>query len=93
MYGCGAWTMNKQKKRKIDYTQILGMVQNVDWRQHMTNEKLYGRLPKISTKIRKLCLQLAGHCVRHTNEIASKLVLWEPKTLHEKEGVTITSTR
>ena len=54
------------------------MPMNVSWKQHMTNEELYGDLPKVTTKIAIHRLRLAGHCVRHPEEIASQLVLWQP---------------
>ena len=54
------------------------MVLNVSWRDHLTNNKLYGNLPKISIKIRQRRMGLAGHCIRHEDEIANKLVLWQP---------------
>ena len=62
------------------YTRMLCMAMNVSWKQHMTNEKLYGDLqvPKVTTKIAIHRLRLAGHCVRHPEEIASQLVLWQP---------------
>ena len=45
----------------------------------MTNDELYGKLPKVSVKIKAKRMQLAGHLVRHPEEeVASKLVLWEP---------------
>ena len=44
----------------------------------MTNEELYQGMPKISTKVAMRRMKLAGHCVRHPEEEASKLVLWEP---------------
>ena len=44
----------------------------------MANEELYGDLPKVTTKIAIHRLRLAGHCVRHPEEIASQLVLWQP---------------
>ena len=44
----------------------------------MTNEELYGDLPKVTTKIAIHGLRLAGHCVRHPEETASQLVLWQP---------------
>ena len=56
-------------------TRMLRMAMNVSWKQHVTNEKLYGDLPKVTTKIAIHRLQLAGHCVRHSEEIASQLVL------------------
>jgi len=49
---------------------------NISWKEHVTNELLYGDLPKISTKIRTRRLKLAAHCARHPEEAASNLVLW-----------------
>ena len=44
----------------------------------MTNRELYGNLPQLSSKITERRLRLAGHSVRHPEEIASQLILWEP---------------
>jgi len=54
------------------------MVMNITWMDKMTNEDLYGNLPRISNKIRERRLRLAGHCVRHSELEVSNLVLWEP---------------
>ena len=54
------------------------MAMNVTWRQHLTNDQLYGELPPVSSKVRQRRLHLAGHCVRHQEEIASSFVLWQP---------------
>ena len=62
------------------------MALNISWKQHVTNEELYGDLPKLSCKIRERRLRLAGHCVRHREEIASKLVLWQPLARNSKSG-------
>ena len=35
------------------------------WRDHVTNEDLYGHLPKVSSKIRERPMRAAGHCLRH----------------------------
>ena len=51
---------------------------NVSWKQHMTNEELYKNLQNVSKKIAERRLRLAGHCLRHPEEIASHLVLWQP---------------
>ena len=67
-------------------TRMLCMAVNVSWKKHMTNEEFYGDLPKVTTKIAIHRLRLAGHCVRHPEEIASQhpeeiasqLVLWQP---------------
>ena len=47
-------------------------------RHIMSNEQLYGDLPKVSDKIRKRCLQFAGHCVRSSGQVVSDLVLSKP---------------
>ena len=39
------------------------------------NEDLYGILLKLSGKVRERRIRVAGHCVRHRKEEASKLVL------------------
>ena len=57
---------------------MLRMVQNISWRSHTTNEVLYGRVPRVTQTIAKRRLELAGHCIRHPEEIAYNLVLWEP---------------
>ena len=44
----------------------------------MTNDELYGKLPRVTAKIAKRRFQLAGHCLRHRDDLASKLLLWEP---------------
>ena len=44
----------------------------------MTNEVLYGKLPTLSDKIAARRLRLAGHCQRHPELSASKVILWEP---------------
>ena len=80
LYNSNTWTSTKQMEKRLDgvYTRMLHMAMNVSWKQHMTNEELYGDLAKVTTKIAILRLQLAGHCVRHPEEIASQLVLWQP---------------
>ena len=58
--------------------RLLRTVFNVSWSEHLTNRELYGNLPKVTDKIRERRLKLAGHCVRHPEEVASNLVLWQP---------------
>ena len=57
---------------------MLRMVFNVSWQDKLTNKELYGNLPPVSSKVGLRRLKLAGHCVRHSEEEASKLVLWQP---------------
>ena len=68
------------------YTRMLRVACNISWREHITNEELYGSLPKLSTKIRERRMKLAGHCIRHHEEETSKLVLWQPHSGHTGRG-------
>ena len=60
------------------YTRLLRAALNISWKSHTTNEELYGNIPHVSQTIQARRLKLAGHCVRHDDEVASKLVLWKP---------------
>ena len=59
---------------------------NVTWKQKLTNKQLYGNLPKISEVIREKRLKIAGHCVRHKEEIANQFLLWQPTRGKRKRG-------
>ena len=59
---------------------------NISWKDHVTNEELCGTLPQITEKIHTRRLRLAGHCVRHPEEVASRLVLWTPDRVKRKQG-------
>ena len=45
------------------YTRMLRMVKGVSWKDHMTNQELYGDLPKITDKITVRRMRLAVHCM------------------------------
>ena len=80
LYGCESWALNKTSTKQIDgaYTRLLRHALNVSWRDRITNLRLYGSLPKVTSKIKERRMRLAGHCHRHDDEIASMLVLWQP---------------
>lgn len=80
LYGSETWTINKVMEKRLNgcYTRMLRMALNVSWRDKLTNEQLYRDLPPVSSKVGYRRLKLAGHCVRHPEEEASKLVLWQP---------------
>ena len=88
LYGSETWTMTKALTKEIDgcYTRMLRMAKNVSWMEHRRNEDLYQNLPKVSEKIRQRRMRLAGHCIRHKEEIANKLVLWEPDEGRRSRG-------
>ena len=57
---------------------MLQMAFNVSWKEHMTNEMLYGNLPQLTSKIQQRRLKLVGHFWGHKEEIESRLVQWKP---------------
>ena len=77
LYGSKTRTSTKSLEKSIDgtYTRLLRTVFNVSWSDHLTNRKLCGNLLKVTKKIRERRLKLAGNCVRHSEEVASNLVL------------------
>ena len=88
LYGSDTWTLTVKLIKQLDgcYTRMLRTALNIHWNQFVTNEQLYGSLPKISEKIRRRRLKLAGHCRRRDAEIAANLVLWTPKHGQRKQG-------
>ena len=80
LYGCETWTLTKAEEKSLDgsYTRMLRAALNIRWQYHIMNEDVYGCLPKVSWKIAERRCRLAGHCVRHPEEEASKTVLWIP---------------
>ena len=65
---------------------MLRIALNITWQSHTTNEVLYGNLPKVTAKIRKRRMELAGHFLRHEEEVANKLVLWQPTNGQPSRG-------
>ena len=93
LYNSETWTLTKKLEKQLDgcYTRMLRMALNISWRRHPTNRELYGNLPPLSLKIRKRRLRLAGHCVRHDDEVASDLVLWQPTDGQTRRGKPATT--
>ena len=88
VYGSVTWTLTASLEKKIDgtYTRMLRSVTNKSWRDHLTNEQLYGDIPKISKSIRMQRLRFAGHCWGSKDEVASDLVLWQPQHGNRSRG-------
>ena len=80
LYGCESWTLKETLRKSLDgcYTRMLRVVLNINWNEHVTNEQLYGGLPRLSDKVASRRMQFAGHCHRHPELPAGRLVLWEP---------------
>ena len=88
IYGCETWTLTETQEKSLNgtYTRMLRKAQNIHWKSHVSNEELYGDLPLVSDKIASRRLQLAGHCYRHPELSAQRLVLWEPTHGHKDQG-------
>ncbi|KAJ8347957.1 hypothetical protein SKAU_G00265460 [Synaphobranchus kaupii] len=80
LYGCECWTLKPSLQKSLDgcYTRMLHAALNIDQNAHVNNMRLYGGRPRLSEKIAARRMRLAGHCHRHRELPASKLVLWEP---------------
>ena len=52
--------------------------------QYLTNTAVYGSLPRVTSRIQKRRMQLAGHTRRHDDLVGNNLLLWEPK--HGRRG-------
>lgn len=88
MYGSESWTLTENLTKRLGglYTRLLRFALNVTWKDKWTNARLYSGLPKISDKLRERRMKLAGHIVRHPEEAAHDIVLWEPLHGDPKRG-------
>ena len=88
LYGSECWTLKPTLEKSLDgcYTRMLRAVLNISKSVHITNRILYEGIPRVSDKIAVRRLRLAGHCQRHRELPASKLVLWEPTHGHRSRG-------
>ena len=88
LYGSECWTLKPTLQKSLDgcYTRMLRAVLNINRSAHVTNSSLYEGIPKVSEKIATRRMRLAGHCQRHQELPASKLVLWEPTHGHRSRG-------
>ena len=64
LYRCEAWTLAKALEKLLDrcYRCILRAALKISWRQHMSNNELYGELLRVSSKVAARRMELAGHC-------------------------------
>ena len=87
LYGSESWTLTVADEKALHglYTRMLRRALGVSWEDHMRNVDLYGKLPRLTDKIRQRRMRMAGHSVRHPELVASELVLWEPA--HGSRGI------
>ena len=67
-----------EKRLDGNYTRMLWAILNKSWRQHPTNQQLYGHLPLVTKIIKIRRNRHAGHCLRSRDELISDELLWTP---------------
>ena len=87
LYGCTTWTLTKRMEKKLDgnYTRMLRAILNKSWRQHPTNQQLYGHLPPATKTIKVRRTRHTGHCWSR-DELISDVLLWTPSQGRAKAG-------
>ena len=90
MYGSETWTLTSKQQKRLDgnYTNMLRRVQNIQWSEHATIQTIYGKLPRITSKLVQRRVQFAGHCYRADQEIISSLLLWTPPGQNHSNKLT-----
>ena len=78
-HGRATWTLAKLLDKNLDrnYTRVLHVVLNKSWKQHHTEQQLYGHSPPISQIIQDEQDMLA-HCWKSKDELISNFLLWNP---------------
>ena len=64
------------------------MATNISCKDKVIKTQLYMGMPKISEVIKQRRLRLAGHCIRHTDELAHNLILWNLIEWYSKQRET-----
>ena len=57
---------------------MLRAILNISWKEHPAKNRLYGKLPSITTTIRERRLGQAGHSWRSKHELVRDGILWQP---------------
>ena len=80
LYGCTTWTLTKRLEKKLDgnYARMLRAILNKSWRQHPTNQQLYGHQLPITKTIQVRRTRHAGHSSRSRDELIRNVLLWTP---------------
>ena len=88
LYGCTTWTLTKHIEKKLDskYTRMLQAILNKSWRQHPTNQQLYGHPPSIMKTIKVRRTRHAGHWWRSRDELKSDVLMRTPSHGRAKAG-------
>ena len=78
LYNAVTWTMTSTLEKRLDgcYTRLLRYALDIKWDTYTSNDKLYGKLPRVSSRLLEKQLIFAGHCVR-SDQPVSDLVFWD----------------
>ena len=78
----------KARGKKLDGNciRMLRVILNKSWRQHPTNQQLYGHLPPISKTIQIRRTRHSGHCWRSKDKLISDVHLWTPADRRARVG-------
>ena len=78
LYNAVTWTMTSTLEKRLDgcYTRLLRYALDVKWDAFISNDKLYGKLSRVSSRLLEKQLTFAGHCVR-SDQPVSDLVFWD----------------
>ena len=71
--------------------KMLRTVLGVIWKEHKTNEELYGKLMKVTDSLRVRRLRFIGHYWRNKDELANKVLMLEPKQGTRRRGKPATT--
>ena len=79
LYGAESWTLTKTLQTRLNgtFTRLLRTALNISWKQHKTNNELYGELPLVSDTLKLRRLRFIGHCWRRKDETVHQVLLWE----------------
>ena len=69
-----------------EWVPVVEMELSSPWIHPLTYTRTNARIFRVSDKITARRMRLAGHCQRHQELPASKLVLWEPTHGHRSRG-------
>ena len=80
LYGCTTWTLIKRIKKKLDGNciRMQRAISNKSWKQHPTEQQLYGHLSPISKTIQIRWTRYVGCCWRSKDKHISNILHWTP---------------
>jgi len=77
LYGFEAWTLTPTLEKSLNgcHTRMLRAALSIKWWQHVPNSELYDSLTKVGDKVAARRMDLLGHCSRHPELPAGKVIL------------------